>query len=137
MYLVPRSYIIRTNLLSRMDIIVFENNYLIHSLLKRVLRKQCEAIQKLREGLQCEQLLVHTLWQNNTEIVGRERIQHEKLLVHEATQYIAPWSSSLRREVTCSRMSMNSHITVVVATTHANTRNAVQARSSEPNKRRR
>ena len=137
MYLVPQSYVIRTHLLSRMDIIVFENNYLILHILKWILRKQCEAIQKLSEGLHLKQLLVHTMRQNNTEIVGRARIQHEQLLVHEATQYTAPWSSSLRREVTCSRMSMKSHITVVVATTHANTRNAVQACSSEPNKRRR
>jgi len=59
-----------------MDIIVFENNYLIHNMLKWVLRKQCEAIQKLKKELHCEQLLVHTLWQNNTEI-GRARIQHK------------------------------------------------------------
>lgn len=47
--------------MSRMDIIVLENNYLIHSMLKRALRKWCEAIQKLSEGLHCEQLLVHKL----------------------------------------------------------------------------
>jgi len=86
MYLVTQSYVIRTHLLSRTEITVFENNYLIHNILKWVLRKEHEAIQKLSKGLYCEQLLVHTVRQYNTEIVGRARVQHEKLLVSETTQ---------------------------------------------------
>lgn len=47
-----------------------------------------------------------------------------------------PWSSWLRRNVACSLTSTNSHMTVVVATIHANTRTSVQARRAPRHDRR-